>query len=97
MRMLDVIKNITKHIRKKRNTESIAKTGLQKMSALEWIGTVTGATPGMLDDIIVPPWFENIFRKEMERKTNNWRKMHGVPMRRRGKRRHERRKRTDSH
>ena len=99
-----MIRKIAQKIKKKGVKRGYKKdNGLKKMTAEEWLSialgmgkiTSTGATTQ------TPTLFEQIMKKRnTDRKnTNNWRKMHGIPMKRkrRGKGRYERGKGTDTH
>lgn len=100
MKILNILKNIAKKLKKQEDKE---EKKIKRMLAEEWIALATEAdkTTVAIEDAAIPHWLAQILQKEPEdrKNTNNWRKMHGMPMKRkgRGKGRYERGKGTDTH
>jgi hypothetical protein len=86
MGIMSIVKNVIEHFRKAGKTEKFVEAVMQ-----------TGVTAEQVKTAIMKMCDSQ--RCTNRQNTNNWRKMHGLPMRRKQKARkkHERGKRADSH
>lgn len=84
MGIMSIVKNVIEHFRKAGKTENE-------------ISGITGVTAEQVKTAIMKMCDSQRYTNRQN--TNNWRKMHGLPMRRKQKARkkHERGKRADSH